>query len=212
MSMISASTCVDQALARACAARRACREAPAHVRMSSLRDAAALVLAKREAMATTIVAEGVKTIREARREVDRCCDTLLLAAEEARRLGGEFVNFGQSPDAAGRVGWWERRALGVVIGITPYNDPLNLVVHKLAPAVAVGAPIIIKPHPRTPTSARELAQAFSGSGLPIGAIQVVEGGHDQTLQLVSDSRASVISFTGGRQAGEVISQHALRKR
>jgi Aldehyde dehydrogenase family len=84
--------------------------------------------------------------------------------------------------------------------------------HKLALAVAVGAPIIIKPHRRTLTSARELAQALWGSGLPIGAIQVVEGCHDQTLQLGSDSRASVISFTGGRQAGEVISQHALRKR
>jgi acyl-CoA reductase-like NAD-dependent aldehyde dehydrogenase len=88
MSMISASTCVYQALARSYAAHRACREAPENVRMSALRDAAAKVLSKREAMATTIVAEGVKTIRKARRQVDRYCDTLLLAAEEARRIGG----------------------------------------------------------------------------------------------------------------------------
>ena len=206
------STPVDQALATAYAARRACREAPAHVRMSALREAAARILNLREAMARTIVTEGVKTIREARHEVDRCCDTLLLAAEEARRLGGESVNFGQSPVATGRIGWWERRPLGVVIGITPYNDPLNLVAHKLAPAVAAGAPIIIKPHPDTPTSAHELAGVFSGSGLPSGAIQVLEGGHAQTLELVSDSRTSVISFTGGRQAGEVISRHAFCKR
>lgn len=208
----SGSLSVDQALAAAFAARRACREAPAHVRMSALREAAARILTRREAMARTIVTEGVKTIREARCEVDRCCDTLLLAAEEARRLGGESVNFGQSPAAAGRIGWWERRPLGVVIGITPYNDPLNLVAHKLAPAVAAGAPIIVKPHPKTPTSAHELAEAFSGSGLPAGAIQVVEGGHPETLQLVADWRPSAISFTGGKQAGEVISRHAYHKR
>lgn len=206
------STSTDQVMATAYAARRACRELPAHVRMSALRSAAASVSARREAMARTIVVEGVKTIREARREVDRCHDTLMLAAEEARRLGGEAVNFGQSPAAAGRVGWWERRPLGVVIGITPYNDPLNLVAHKLAPAVAAGAPIIVKPHPRTPSSAHELAQAFSGSGLPKGAIQILEGCHARTLELVSDPRTSVISFTGGKQAGEAISRSAFGKR
>ena len=203
---------VDQALATAYAARRSYRELPAHVRMSALRNAAASVLAKRETMARTIVSEGVKTIREARREVDRCHDTLLLAAEEARRLGGEYVNFGQSAAASGRIGWWERRPLGVVVGITPYNDPLNLVAHKIAPAVAAGAPIIIKPHPRTPTSAYELAHAFSGSGLPNGAIQILEAGNAQAVELVSDARTSFVSFTGGKQAGEAISRHALGKR
>lgn len=219
MSVISASTIdgiepisVDEALAIAYAARRPCRDAPAHVRMSALRDAAASVSKNHEAMARTIVSEGVKTIREARREVDRCCDTLLLAAEEARRLGGELVNFGQSPAAADRIGWWERRPLGVVVGITPYNDPLNLVAHKLAAAVAAGAPIIIKPHPQTPTSARELIQAFSGSGLPRGAIQIFEGSHAETLTLVSDLRVAAVSFTGGKQAGEVISRYAFGKR
>jgi glyceraldehyde-3-phosphate dehydrogenase (NADP+) len=203
---------VSDALATAYAARRACRELPAHARMSALRNAAANIFAKREMMACTIVAEGVKTIREARREVDRCHETLLLAAEEARRLGGECVNFGQSAASAGRIGWWERRPLGVVVGITPYNDPLNLVAHKIAPALAAGAPIIIKPHPRTPTSAHELAQAFSGSGLPDGAIQILEASNAQTIELVSDARTSFVSFTGGKQAGEAISRHAIGKR
>lgn len=207
-----AATSISDALATAYAARRACRELPAHVRMAALRNAAAEVLAKGETMAHTIVTEGVKTIREARREVDRCHDTLLLAAEEARRLGGECVNFGQSAAASGRIGWWERRPLGVVVGITPYNDPLNLVAHKIAPAVAAGAPIIIKPHPRTPTSARELARAFSGRGLPNGAIQVLEAGNAETAELVSDPRTAFVSFTGGKQAGEAISRHAIGKR
>jgi glyceraldehyde-3-phosphate dehydrogenase (NADP+) len=203
---------VDKVLAKAYAARRACRDAPAHIRMSALRHAAGKVSENRDAMARTIVAEGVKTIREARCEVDRCCDTLSLAAEEARRLGGEMVNFGQSLASADRIGWWERRPLGVVIGITPYNDPLNLVAHKIAPAVAAGAPIIIKPHPHTPTSAHELARAFSDSGLPEGAIQVFEGGNAQTAALASDPRVSVVSFTGGRKAGDVIARRAFGKR
>lgn len=209
---IAGSAGVERALAAAYAARRACRETPAHVRMAALQDAATLIGARREAMAHTIVTEGIKTIREARLEVDRCCDSLRLAAEEARRLGGESVNFGQSPGSADRIGWWERRPLGVVIGITPYNDPLNLVAHKLAPAIAAGAPIIIKPHPRTPTSAHELVAAFAASGLPEAAIQIVEGGHAETLALVGDARTAVISFTGGRQAGDAIARHGYRKR
>ena len=166
---------IDNALAKAYSVRHSCRETPAHVRMTALREAARRILARREAMARVIVTEGIKTIREARREVDRCCETLLLAAEEARRLGGEAINFSQSPTGVGRVGWWERRPLGVVVGITPYNDPLNLVAHKLAAAVAAGAPVILKPHPRTPASAQKLAEAFSGSGLPDGAIQITQG-------------------------------------
>ena len=165
-----------------------------------------------EEFARLIASEGIKTIREARLEVARCQDTLTLGAEEAKRLTGETVRFDQSGRAPGRTGWWSRRPIGIVVALTPYNDPLNLVAHKVAPAVAAGAPIIVKPHPQTPLSALRLVNLFADRGLPEGMVQIVIGGASVGARLVADHRPAVISLSGSRAAGEDIARIAGLKR
>ena len=129
------SASVAVAIERAFAVRRQAAGLSVHRRSASLREIAAGVRQRREEFARIIASEGIKTIREARLEADRCANTFELSAEECSRLGGETVAFDQVPKGDGRIGWWSRRPLGVVAGLTPYNDPLNLVAHKLGPAI-----------------------------------------------------------------------------
>jgi glyceraldehyde-3-phosphate dehydrogenase (NADP+) len=185
--------------------------APTHDRADWLLAAAHAVLARQEELARLIATEGVKTIREARREVGRCAQTLRLGAEEARRLDGGFVTMDQVASGTGRIGFFERRGAGPVVGITPYNDPLNLVAHKIAPALAAGCPIIIKPHPQTPFSALRLAGILHGSGVPLPWLQVVPGGAAPAMQLAGDRRVRVVSFTGGRAGGAAVARQAAGK-
>jgi glyceraldehyde-3-phosphate dehydrogenase (NADP+) len=205
-------TLVQQSLSRAMAAKRECAALPAHVRQRALKAAAAVVRERAAEFAVSIATHGIKTIREARSEVDRCIYTLELASGECGRGGGEAFIFDQSPQGTGRTGWWTRRSLGIVVAITPYNDPLNLVAHKIAPAIVTGSPIIVKPDPRTPQPARMLAEAFRGSGLPESMIQIVEVSRSQALALVEDARVSVVSFTGGRVGGQAVAKAAAGKR
>ncbi|BBE35615.1 putative aldehyde-dehydrogenase-like protein y4uC [Sphingosinicella microcystinivorans] len=185
---------------------------PAHERARILNDVADRVARDQEAHAVLIATEGVKTIHEARGEALRAAETLRLSAQEAKRLAGGTVAMDQAPSGAGRTGWWVCRPAGLVVAITPYNDPLNLVAHKLGPAFAVGAPVILKPHPQTPYSALRLVEHFHAAGAPADMIQILIGGGDLGDRLVVDSRPRVISFTGGRQAGGAIARRAGIKR
>jgi glyceraldehyde-3-phosphate dehydrogenase (NADP+) len=185
---------------------------PAHERARILSDVADRVARDAESHAVLIATEGVKTIREARGEARRAADTLRLSAEEAKRIAGGVLAMDQAPSGEGRTGWWSSRPAGLVVAITPYNDPLNLVAHKLGPAFAVGAPVIVKPHPQTPFSALRLVEHFHAAGAPDDMIQILVGGGDLGEQLVADSRPRVISFTGGRQAGAAIARKAGIKR
>ena len=106
------------------------RNLPTHARMAILNRAADYIATHHEDYARTIAAEGIKTIREARKEVTRCIDTLRLSAEEARRIAGETIPFDQRPDSNGRLGYYQREPIGIIGAITPFNDPLNLVAHK----------------------------------------------------------------------------------
>lgn len=202
---------LDCALDRAVGALRSA-SAPAHQRSRILSIVAARVEQEQEAHAQLIATEGVKTIREARREVSRCVETLRLSAEEAKRIGGDVVCFDQASGGAGRMGWWKLHPGGVVAAITPYNDPLNLVAHKLGPAFALGAPIILKPHPQTPFSALKLVEHFREAGAEESAIQIVFGGAALGAMLAADARPRIVSFTGGRAAGAAISRHIGIKR
>ncbi|MES2255466.1 MAG: aldehyde dehydrogenase family protein [Pseudomonadota bacterium] len=203
---------VQQSVDRAIAVRQECSRLPVFVRQRALRFAAASVRARDEEFAIAIATHGIKTIREARSEVGRCIQTLELASGECGLQGGEAFQFDQSPQGVGRTGWWSRRSLGLVVAITPYNDPLNLVAHKVAPAIVTGSPIIIKPHPRTPQLARMLAEAFRGGGLPDDMIQIVEGTSGQAIALAEDKRVAVVSFTGGRVGGQAVAIAAAGKR
>ncbi|MEM1288613.1 MAG: aldehyde dehydrogenase family protein [Pseudomonadota bacterium] len=203
-------TAVDsmQALDRASAARPAMADLPTHSKMAALHGVASRLETEAEHVAHLIASEGVKTITEAGSEVKRAAETLRLSAEAARDLRGETIRFDQYPSGVGRTGWAEPTPVGVIVGITPFNDPLNLVAHKLGPAVAAGCPIILKPHEATPLSALWLADAL-GEHLPHGAIEVLTGyGGDLVPPLLADERIRLVSFTGGLATGRKIAQAA----
>lgn len=170
---------------------------------------ASIVSENLEAYATLIAREGSKTILEARKEASRCLNTLTVSAEEAKRIIGETIPFDSFPGGEKRRGYYSRFPVGVVLAITPFNDPLNLVAHKLGPAVAAGNAVILKPATLTPLSALKLAEAFLEAGLPPLALQVITGyGSEIGKSLVQDERVRMISFTGGVEAGKRITQWA----
>lgn len=186
---------------------------PVHERIRVINAAADYIAARHEEYAQTIAREGVKTIREARKEVTRCVETLRISAEEARRLGGETIPFDQRAGSENRVGYFFREPIGIVGALTPYNDPLNLVAHKVGPAIAAGNVIIVKPHEETPLSALKLAEAFTHAGLPVGMLQVLTGyGAEIGEVLVRDARVRMLSFTGGSATGQAILRQAGLKK
>ena len=204
---------VDAAIAAATKAFKTWRFVPVHERMRILRAVADDVAANLEEYARLIAREGSKTIKEARKESRRCVNTLSLSAEEARRLHGQTVPFDSFPGGEHRHGYWMREPIGVVAAITPFNDPLNLVAHKLGPAIAAGNTVVLKPATVTPLSAIRLAQAFDKAGLPPGVLNVVTGyGHEIGDPLVADPRIRMISFTGGVEAGLRITTKAGLKK
>jgi len=196
---------LEGVLATANEASETARNMPTHLRISVLRQVAEQLLKRHEEFAEVIAREGIKTIREARKEVTRCIETLRISAEEARRLGGEIIPFDQMPGSENRFGYFKRVPVGVVVAITPYNDPLNLVAHKIGPAIAAGNAVILKPHSSTPLSAKKLVELFDASELPAGVLQLVTGsGAILGDQLVSDPRVRMVSFTGGPVVGHKI--------
>lgn len=182
---------------------------PTHERIRVLNRVAAYMEEHHERFAETIALEGSKTINEARGEVKRATQTIQISAEEARRLSGETINFDQNEGSENRVGYSYRFPVGVVGAITPFNDPLNLVAHKVGPAIAAGNAIVVKPASVTPLSALLLAEAFMHAGLPAGMLSVVTGsGKEIGEPLVSHPSVQMISFTGGPNAGKRIADQA----
>ncbi|GLI09241.1 aldehyde dehydrogenase [Paenibacillus tyrfis] len=192
---------------------RICSEMPVHERIAVLHRAADWINEKREAYAITIASEGSKTIKEARKEVRRCVETLRISAEEARRLNGETISFDQMPGSENRLGYYYRFPIGIIGAITPFNDPLNLVAHKVGPAIAAGNAIIVKPATVTPLSALMLAEAFDHAGLPAKILSVITGNASEIGDvLVTHPDVRMISFTGGLATGKAIMQKAGLKK
>lgn len=179
-----------------------------HKRSTILEKAAATVEARCEEFALLIVKEAGKTITQARKEATRCINTLKLSADEARRNAGEVIPFDSYAGSEARQGWYTREPLGIITAITPYNDPLNLVAHKLGPAVAGGNAVLLKPSELTPFSAIKLVDVLVESGLPEEVITVAIGGSDLGKDLVSARDVRMISFTGGFATGEAIARNA----
>lgn len=189
------------------------RAMTAYQRATVLRDTADLVERQKEEFARTIAREGTKTIREARKEVSRCINVLNVSADASKQVTGETIRFDSFPGGENRKGYYERVPIGVILAITPFNDPLNLVAHKLGPAVAAGNAVILKPATATPLSALKLVDAFVQCGLPPRVIQVLTG-EAKTLgdALISDDRVRMISFTGGVDTGKWITRNAGLKK
>ena len=189
------------------------RELPVHRRKAILLKAADLLAARGDEVARTLAQDCSKTIREARKEVVRAADTLRLSAEEASRVQGETISFDQRPGAEGRIGYYERFPVGIVAAITPFNDPLNLVAHKVGPAIATGNAVVLKPSSAAPLGAHLLVETLLEAGLPPEVISLVTG--DGGLlgdHLVQHPDVPMISFTGGLSTGLGITRKAGIKR
>lgn len=198
---------VDAALAAAARAAPVMAELPAHRRSAILARAAALLAERRDDLARTIAAEAGKALKFARLEVDRAVGTFTFAAEEAKRLHGETIPLDASPAGEGYFGFWLRRPVGVIAAISPFNFPLNLVAHKVAPALAAGNTVVLKPASTTPLIAVKLCAILAEAGLPAGALNLVVGSGGTVGEwLVTDPRVAKVTFTGSPPVGE----HILR--
>ncbi|WP_217496184.1 aldehyde dehydrogenase family protein [Arthrobacter sp. 24S4-2] len=183
-----------------------------HARAAILSTAAEDIERRREVFARTIVAEAGKTIRQARKEVDRAINTLRLSAEEAKRGAGEVIPFDSYAGSEDRTGWFTREPLGIIAAITPFNDPLNLVAHKVGPAIAGGNAVVLKPSALTPLSAQLLADSLYDAGLPTEVLTVVHGGRDVAAAIIATRDVRMVSFTGGFATGEAIARAAGLKK
>ena len=186
---------------------------PVHERVDILYRAAQLMKERQEELASIIATEGSKTIREARGEAARAVNTITLSAEEAKRILGETIPFDSMPGAENRVGYYYRFPIGVIAAITPFNDPLNLVAHKLGPIIAGGNSCVLKPATVTPLSALKLGEILLEAGLPPKILNIVTGHGEQIGDaLVTDERIRMVTFTGGPDAGkEIIKKAGLKK-
>jgi acyl-CoA reductase-like NAD-dependent aldehyde dehydrogenase len=202
---------VEEAVAAAWAVRAEAARTSAATRAAALDHVSRTIDERSEEFAQLIVAENGKPIRWARAEVGRAVSTFRWAAEEARRWSGDLQRLDTDPAAAGRLAVVRRFPTGPVLGIAPFNFPLNLVAHKVAPALAVGASIIIKPAPATPLTALLLGEVLAGTDLPAGMWSVLPIGNDATAALAGDPRLPIISFTGSDTVGYAIARaHASK--
>ncbi len=200
---------IEAALATAVRGAKIMAKLAAWERYQILRRTAEKLEARAEEFARTITLEEGKSIVEGRVEVDRAVQTLTLSAEEARRIHGETVPLDASPGGAGKMGFTLRVPCGVVLAISPFNFPLNLVVHKVGPAVAAANAVIIKPPSNTPLSALKLTELLLECGLPSEAISCLTGpGGELGDALCRDQRVRKISFTGSVPVGEQICRNA----
>ncbi|CUU61209.1 aldehyde dehydrogenase (NAD+) [Parafrankia irregularis] len=202
---------IEDALAAAAAAARACAALPAHVRAGALTSISREIARRGDEIANLITSESGKPITWARAEVARASSTFRWGAEEARRFAGEVDRLDTDPTGEGRIALTRRFPIGPVLGIAPFSFPLHLVAHKVAPAIAAGAPIIVKPAPRTPLSALLLGELLAGTDLPEGAWSVLPVTDDQMPALVADRRLPVVSFTGSARVGWSIRDAVPRK-
>ena len=204
---------VESALSSAVRGAKVMAGLTAYQRHAILVKTADLLSARAEEFAQTLTREMGKTIAEARAEVSRAVHTLTLSAEEARRLTGETLPLDGAPGVAKKLGFTIRVPCGVVLAITPFNFPLNLVCHKVGPAIAGGNAVILKPASATPLSAIKLTTLLLEAGLPAEGIQCVTGSGASVGDLLcSDHRVRKISFTGSRDVGVGIMRAACLKK
>ena len=189
------------------------RKLSTYERYKVLKKTAELLDAKLEDFSQTIALEGVKTIREARKEAKRAVNTLTYAAEEAKRIEGEIIHIDADYREENRFGYWLREPVGIVLAITPYNDPLNMIAHKAGPAIAAGNALVLKPTYLTPLSALKLGELLLEAGMPEPALSIITGYSKEIGDvLIKDPRPRVITFTGGVEAGEdIIRKAGLKK-
>lgn len=205
------SATVDRALQAAWDAKASARATSAATRADALMHVSARLAERLEEVAQLITAENGKPITWARAEAGRAVSTFRWAAEEARRFNGEFQRLDTEKATERRAAIIRRFPYGPVLGISPFNFPINLVAHKVAPAIAVGAPVVVKPAPATPLGALLLGELLAETELPRGMFSVLPVDNDVAPTLVADPRLPVISFTGSEPVGFAIKRQVADK-
>jgi acyl-CoA reductase-like NAD-dependent aldehyde dehydrogenase len=202
----------EAAIAAAVKAFGTTRRLPAFERQRVLRRISASIAERKEEFARTLAQEAGKPIKGARVEVERAIFTFNVAAEESTRIYGEYLPLDWQEFTAGRWGIVRRFPLGPVVGITPFNFPINLVAHKVAPAIAAGCPMVLKPAPQAPLCSLLLAECVQQAGWPDGGLNVLPLSNEDAGLLVTDDRIKLISFTGSVPVGWDIKRRAGKKK
>ena len=202
----------EEAVGAAVAAFAATRALPAYERGRALRQVSAGIAARAEELAALITRESGKPLRDARTEVARAIVTFRLGAEEAERMVGETIPLDVTPAGAGRTGITRRFPIGPVAGISPFNFPLNLAAHKVAPAIATGCPIVLKPPSRDPLTMLTVAGIIHEAGLPAGAVSVLPMSRHLGDRMVADERFKLLTFTGSPSVGWRMKERAGKKK
>ena len=203
---------IEASIAKATEAFKVTRKLPSWRRAEVLESISNGIASRHEEFARTIALEAGKPIQTARAEVDRAVFTFKIAAEESKRIYGQVVPLDWLPGTEGRIGYVRRVPLGPVVGISPFNFPLNLVAHKVAPALAVGNPIIMRPASQTPVSSLKLAELVLESGWPEAGIAVVPCTTQNANPLVEDNRIKKLTFTGSPAVGWALKARAGMKK
>ncbi|MFC7340778.1 aldehyde dehydrogenase family protein [Saccharopolyspora griseoalba] len=202
---------VERSVAAAADVAREFAALPAHRRAAALDHVSARITERADELAELITAENGKPIFWAKAEIARAAATFRWGAEEARRFSGELQRLDTDPGGTGRMAVIRRVPRGPVLGIAPFNFPLNLVAHKVAPALAAGVPIVLKPAPKTPLSALALGEILAETDLPTGSWSVLTTSNDKAAELVADERLPIVSFTGSGPVGWSIRDSVPRK-
>lgn len=203
---------IDTAIAKAEAAVEPMKRLAAYERQAVLRHCLRRIEERADKFAQVLTSEAGKPIRDSRGEVARMLDTFRIAAEEAPRLHGEVMELGISARAKGYRGQWKRFPIGPCSFITPFNFPLNLVAHKVAPALAVGCPFVLKPASKTPVSALLLGEILDETSLPEGAFSILPATREASDAFTTDERLRLLSFTGSPSVGWDLKARAGKKR
>ncbi len=202
----------EEAVQAAVAAFEVTRRLPAYERGRILRDISAGIRARREELGHLIALEAGKPIRDALVEVDRAVLTFRLGAEEAERMTGELIPLDLMPSSKDRVGITRRFPIGPIAAISPFNFPLNLAAHKVAPAIASGNPIVLKPPSKDPLTMLTVAEIIDAAGVPAGMVSVLPMTRELGDRMVADERFKLLTFTGSPSVGWRMKERAGKKK
>lgn len=203
---------LEMAIQKAQSAGLEMKNLPSYVKYEILMQIANFLQSEREEAAKILCLESAKPIKYALGEIDRAIQTFIVAAEEAKRLPKEYIDLDWTPAGVGKEGLIKYFPVGLVAGISPFNFPLNLAVHKLAPAIAAGCPIILKPSSSTPLSTLFLAKIIHNTSLPKGAVSIIPMDRNTGNQLVTDERFKLLTFTGSPVVGWKMKEDAGKKK
>jgi acyl-CoA reductase-like NAD-dependent aldehyde dehydrogenase len=203
---------IDQGIAGCVAAARPLAEMPPYERQNILNHCVNRFTERFDELAISLCVEAGKPIKDARGEVSRLIDTFRIAAEESVRMNGEIMNLEISPRAKGYRGMWKRVPIGPCSFISPFNFPLNLAAHKVAPAIAVGCPFVLKPASRTPLGALIIGEVLAETDLPAGSFSILPCSRDGAALFTIDDRLKLLSFTGSPAVGWALKSQAGKKK